>query len=868
MRFAIATTALLLANCGASIHDEPTNNQIKNIEYESPSANEQNSFRGNMQLDNQKKGPDRTTLRNPTVEKLLRRLAAKKKQRGMERENNTSEENKELPLANDSDPASPDLGVIGNRYRDSDGERRRASDAASSRAGKQSIMDKESMRKPFDKEMEDATAEATSFSTNEDTVYEYNSFLINNLQEICQEGQRFCDCENFDFETVNGTIECNRFYGDTTGSDYCESTINYCGEPVEICYRETLVVEASDAENYSYTACYTYTAPYQQHVCIKFDHTSKDEVSDNAGTAPRAVVNPYQPGWFSFTQPSSRPCSVQFNNMECNSCSSEVRTYQQISTNEDTGENEIVAISKERCFEIDCSNTGDETNIINTCVDRPFPTTLRETVVFGDDCTKCQPCGLGQRVQNLDAEGNFPLIGEYKCSGMELAAKIGFFDRKLCTEIQDKAAEYCGCEPDFYDPALLFSPSSPILSSRNEPTESSFDRVVIPGDTIGDKSCDVCGSKKAIVANPYEIVTLKSGVQTSCSALQGAGRIGLFTSEYCRKEVMPLVFQTCGGCFHEQQENIVDPDSILGPGPSSSSVDETNFVPCQICDAESELSMPDNLVTIADGNITCRTFEDELKNAGVAFTETFCRDEARAIADAYCGGCVAISTESSKEESLLADNTSNENEMDETDKNQDSQTTPNDPREDSTSTATSETSSVLSNNLLKQSEMDEIDEKDRDFVPKWSKVEEMYEGGQSNLDDTVKDATSTAASEVASLLDNNSLEQTHIEDMESVRSTQMNPVDPDKDAGVDIIMSRIDEEEDRKPRPSSGTHSELPEEIDVGDDSIDSGDIDKPIAAAASSTESSSQSLTVASKTWMLVTTAVAIPFTFLFDFS
>jgi len=582
MRFAIASTALLFANCGASIDDEPANNRMVGIESEAAATNQRISLPGSTQSGNQK-GPHQRQLRNPTVKKLLRRLAEKKLERATKVANTESEGDEVFSPDNDANLALPDLGVIGRRNREKGGRRRRASDIISDRAGKESIMDKNSIRESIGDEMGDGISspinDATSSPTNVDTepldyepLNEYNSFVFDTLQYYCkeladEEGLGLCDCGNFDFESGIGTIECSN-YVELDGSAYCQSTINYCGEPVEICYRGTTVLESSGPENYSYTTCYTYTEPYQQHVCITFDHTTNNEDSYEPDTNTATVVSPYMDGWYSFTNPSSFPCSVQFNNMECNSCSTEIRTYQQNSVDEDTGESEVVALAQERCFQIDCSNTGDETNILNTCDDRPFPTTLRENVVFGDDCTRCQPCGLGYRMQNPEAEGSFPLIGEYQCSGLELAAKVGFFDRNMCPEVQAKTAEFCGCEALFYDSALV--PTSPrtVMTSTSFPdsyTSYTTPPVVLLGNTFGDKACDVCGNQKAIVANPDNIVTLPNGVQTSCSALQGAGRLGMFTSDYCRSNVMPLVFQTCGGCFHEQDVNIVGPGDILAP---------------------------------------------------------------------------------------------------------------------------------------------------------------------------------------------------------------------------------------------------------------------------------------------------------------
>ena len=364
-------------------------------------------------------------------------------------------------------------------------------------------------------------------------------------------------------------------------------------------------------------------------------------------------------------------------------------------------------------------------------------------------------------MKNPDAEGFFPVIGEYQCSGLELAAKIGFFDRKLCPEVQAKTAEYCGCEPIFYDPALVSSPmektSRSDIDSSNSSTNSYGALVLLPGDTIGDITCDVCGSQQGIVANPGAIVTLPNGVMTSCSALQGAGRLGMFTADYCLSEVMPLVFRTCGGCFHDQDVNIFNPESILQPPPTEEKEEKeeeeeepidpssSNFVvgesilACDICDSGSDLALPNNLFTLSNEEISCQDFEDRLKNTAV--TETFCVEEASSIADAHCGGCVA------------------------------------------------KVSSTLIN------------------------------------------------------VDNSS---------------------------VDIIASRMDGEDDRKSKAADRIHRENPEEIDVySDPSVAETNINESAPNSVVSAESaSSKSFTETPKTWIAVSTALAISYSFLAYFS
>jgi len=399
---------------------------------------------------------------------------------------------------------------------------------------------------------------------------EENDFLMSTLYYICD--SPVCDCEDFDFESIQGHIGCNTEAIQVGG--YCGSTINYCGEEVEICYRETLSVEAFGPQDYTYTTCTTYTDPYQQHVCATFQSSSGDD--NDIDTTSEVVFSESGVSDIVKESKSSAPCGVFFNHQQCNSCSTEIRTYERSFLDSETGESYSLSSYQTRCFEVDCSNVVGGNHVVNTC-DNELAT-LRDNVVFGDVCTRCPPCGMGYEMTKRSAMGNFPVIGNYQCSGLELGAMTGFFSRDVCPELQSRTWEYCGCEPIFYDPSLVAGVPEPD-KKENEPDANHDDdddddgideppfnnrtsqdkdhhvprgganaMFILPGDTTGAASCNLCGSHGAKVAKPDNLVELPNGTTTTCSALEGAGRLGMMTSDYCKLFAMPLVFSKCGGC--------------------------------------------------------------------------------------------------------------------------------------------------------------------------------------------------------------------------------------------------------------------------------------------------------------------------------
>jgi hypothetical protein len=169
----------------------------------------------------------------------------------------------------------------------------------------------------------------------------YND-LFEALSQACID-TNYCDCSEFDFEQFHGIVECTRLV------DYCSRSENYCGEVVELCYTSHTTLEASGHDDYSYTTCMTYTAPYQQRVCISYSTADSDS------------------------------CAVEFNNNLCQACTPELRTYKTVY--ELNGQPYIYSYS-ERCFQFDCTdNEGGHSG--NTC--ERNVATIQHNIVFVRD---------------------------------------------------------------------------------------------------------------------------------------------------------------------------------------------------------------------------------------------------------------------------------------------------------------------------------------------------------------------------------------------------------------------------------------------------------------------------------------------------
>jgi hypothetical protein len=166
-----------------------------------------------------------------------------------------------------------------------------------------------------------------------------DNYLFESLSQACID-TNYCDCSEFDFEQFHGIVECTRVEG------YCSRSENYCGEEVELCYTSDIILEANGHDDYSYTTCMTYTAPYPQRVCVSYSTADSDS------------------------------CAVEFNNNMCQACTPELRTYKTVY--EQNGQPYIYSYSQ-RCFQFDCTdNEGGHSG--NTC--ERNVATIQHNVVF------------------------------------------------------------------------------------------------------------------------------------------------------------------------------------------------------------------------------------------------------------------------------------------------------------------------------------------------------------------------------------------------------------------------------------------------------------------------------------------------------
>jgi hypothetical protein len=317
----------------------------------------------------------------------------------------------------------------------------------------------------------------------------------------------------------------------------------------------------------------TYTKPYQQRVCEKFE--SKDASS----------------------------CAIDFNNNMCQSCKTEVRTY------EDEYEyngNSYMYTYQQRCFQFDCTdNEGGHSG--NTC-DRNVAT-IQYNIVFGDDCARCLACGVGFKMTQPENSGDFPVVGQYQCSGLELGSILGYFDRSLCNQIQAATFETCGCEPLFYDPDFVDQPTM---------------------NTTEEEACYICGHPDAVMTNFNAFLPLPNH-NTTCAEFAASAMMGKYSSIYCTEEIQPRAKRFCG-CVDPilpSDESMFHSGSLETPEAGEGSDEEETATSggyiCNICGPDETMVNHDTFVDLDNGVSTCAGI-DAAGKAGF-FEEKYCLDE-------------------------------------------------------------------------------------------------------------------------------------------------------------------------------------------------------------------------------------------------
>jgi hypothetical protein len=208
-----------------------------------------------------------------------------------------------------------------------------------------------------------------------------------------------------------------------------------------------------------------------------------------------------------------------------------------------------------------------------------------------------------------DNSGDFPVVGQYQCSGLELGSVLGYFDRTLCNQIQAATFETCGCEPIFFDPDLV----------DHQPTTN----------VTNEDACYVCGNPDAVMTNPDALLLLPNTTSIRCDELSAVAMMGKFPSSYCINEIQPRAKNDCG-CLEPLPpiDGSLFHDGRLETPQSEPDVEEsresTGFV-CDICGPDGKLVNHDTFVSLSNGVTTCAAL-DEAGKAGL-FEETYCSDE-------------------------------------------------------------------------------------------------------------------------------------------------------------------------------------------------------------------------------------------------
>jgi hypothetical protein len=428
--------------------------------------------------------------------------------------------------------------------------------------------------------------------------------LIDTVTRACMMTE-YCDCSGFDLEKLEGTIDCTSF------DNYCSKSVNYCDEEVELCFTVTTTLVVSGPDGFTYSECILYTKPYQQKVCTTYDTAT----------------------------PSS--CNLEFNNEMCQSCETELRSYED--TYDYNGTTYTYSYNQ-RCFEFDCATTEGAGHLGNSC-DRDVAT-IGYNIVFGDDCSRCLICGLGYQMTTRDVVADFPVVGEYRCDGLELASILGFFDRQTCPQIQETAFGPCGCEPIFYDTVLLGEePNEPIVTLSPSPSflipsaSPSRSRSASPLTAATPNPSAVSSVVPSTLPSPVPTASPSRPSSTSPSTAASASpSVSSSASPSTIPSAIPSLVPSASPSLlpsiYLSRTDSTSPAADQSEAPSTAPVMD-NAVPCYICGSKDATFVdPNAWIILPDGISKC----DEIAQKALAsfFSEEYCTEELQPRAERYC----------------------------------------------------------------------------------------------------------------------------------------------------------------------------------------------------------------------------------------
>eukprot|EP00934_Nitzschia_sp_Nitz4_P007491 Nitzschia sp. Nitz4//scaffold54_size114964//66735//68184//NITZ4_003855-RA/size114964-augustus-gene-0.50-mRNA-1//1//CDS//3329554363//7481//frame0 len=318
-----------------------------------------------------------------------------------------------------------------------------------------------------------------------------------------------CDCSAWDATSSSGYLSCDVFSG------YCfEGCPNIC--------LDAGGTYTSDGENWEYTTCLDFTAPYEQHYCqtAKSDGTCEITLDGEACTSCEMVsecgsfdCENVGMGSGSFCDDDSpvppifQYCAVQGPYDPCYICPNGM-------ANPDT----LVGTPEDGYYS--CSTLGAYAEL--GFVDATYCYALQialNGVCCGGEIYVCNICGEeGLYVTQMDGYVSIPgATGSYRCDYLLAASEAGLISSQVCGLMPAFASTPCGCAAGTLAPGSTMAPvtsPAPTAPTETETDAPSTSPTMKEGDTVSTPSPTVAPTTGATPTTPSPTVapTAASGV--------------------------------------------------------------------------------------------------------------------------------------------------------------------------------------------------------------------------------------------------------------------------------------------------------------------------------------------------------------------